>query len=111
MATLVLESLTCVKTTGDAGNSDEVYIDISTEGLSGKLPESGYWPLSDNQTQGINSTYEFTGTFTLTVMENDGVGDDEIGGFTFDTNEAPPGSPLVFTGEGSDYQLNFTYTE
>lgn len=110
MATLVLQSLTCVTTTGDAGNSDEVYIKLATEGLSGQLPESGYWPMSDNQTQAINSTYEFTGSFTLTVMENDGVGDDEIGGFTFESDEAPPGSPLVFNGEGSNYELNFTYS-
>src|ERR1044071_6927435 len=100
MATLVLQSLTCVTTTGDAGNSDEVYIKLSTEGLSGKLPEDkDYWPMSDGQTQDIQTTYEFAGPFTLTVMENDGVGDDEIGGFTFESDEAPPGSPLVFNGE------------
>ena len=111
MATLVLESLTCVTTTGDAGNSDEVYIKLSTEGLSGKLPQDeGYWPMSAGQTQAIDSTYEFTGSFTLTVMENDGVGDDEIGGFTFESDETGPESPLVFTGEGSDYELNFTYS-
>ena len=92
MATLVLESLTCVKKTGDAGSNDEVYINLATEGLTGKLPEnSDYWEMSDGQTQAIDRTYEFVGTFT------------------FDTGITPPGSPLEFTGEGGDYELTFTY--
>ena len=110
MATLVLESLTCVKKTGDAGSNDEVYINLATEGLTGKLPEnSDYWEMSDGQTQAIDRTYEFVGTFTLTVMESDTGNDDEIGTFTFDTGITPPGSPLEFTGEGGDYELTFTY--
>jgi hypothetical protein len=111
MATLVLNSLTCVQKTGDAGSNDEVYINISTEGLSGKLPSNeDYWEMSDGQTQALGNTYEFTGTFSLTLMESDAGNDDELGAFTFDTSIAPPGSPLEFTGEGGDYELNFSYT-
>ena len=49
MATLVLDSLTCVKKTGDAGSNDEVYINLSTEGLTGKLPRIGAFLIAQRE--------------------------------------------------------------
>lgn len=114
MATIQIQSIECVKKTGDAGSNDEVYINLETEGLTGKLPDDkDYWELSDLQIQEIERTYDFTRTFTVTVMESDTGSDDQIGTYTFDTSKSIPSSPLVFRGdEGDDwdYKLNFTYS-
>lgn len=114
MATVQIQSIECVKKTGDAGSNDEVYINLETEGLTGKLPEDkDYWELSDLQIQEIDRTYDFGRTFTLTVMESDTGSDDQIGTYTFDTSKTPPISPLRFTGTDDDkwdYKLNFIYT-
>ena len=114
MATVQIQSIECVKKTGDPGDNDEVYINLETEGLTGKLPDDkDYWELSDLQIQEIDRTYDFNRTFTLTVMESDTGSDDQIGTYTFDSSKTPPSSPLHFTGEEGDewdYKLNFTYS-
>ena len=111
MARLLLDKLKCVRKTGDPGNNDEVYLDLRTDGLEGRLPgEHTYWEMSNGDTQDVAHPYDFIRDFTVTLKEDDTGNDDIIGEFTFDVNIAPPGSPLVFTGEGSHYELTFTMT-
>jgi len=111
MATITLKSLKCVKKTDDAGSNDEIYLNLRTDGLSGRLPEDkDYWEMGDGETQNINRTYDFRDQFTVTEMENDAGSDDTVGEFTFVVQVPPPGSPLVFTGEESLYELAFEYT-
>lgn len=109
MATLTLHSLKCVKKTGDAGDNDEVYMNLSTDGLEGRLPgEKTYWEMGDGETQTIGRNYDFINQFTVDVKESDGGSDDFIGSFTFTANNTPPPSPLIMTGEESLYELAFT---
>src|SRR5215210_2876113 len=114
MATVQIQSIECIKKTDDPGSNDEVYINLETEGLTGKLPDDkDYWELSDLQIQEIDRTYDFNRTFTLTVMESDTGSDDQIGTYTFDTAKTAPSSPLIFRGDDGDdydYHLNFVYT-
>ena len=109
MARLSLDKLKCIRKTDDPGNNDEVYLDLRTDGLEGRLPGSStYWEMSNGDTQDIGRAYDFIREFTVTLMEEDTGNDDTIGEFTFTANIAPPGSPLVFTGEEGQYELYFT---
>jgi hypothetical protein len=110
MARLFIEKLKCVKKTGDAGNNDEVYMDLATDGLEGRIPDKGYWEMSDGDSREIMREYSFLRDFFVGVFENDGGKDDTIGEETFQVNIQPPGSPLVMTGEGGKYELSFRYT-
>lgn len=111
MARLFIDKLKCIKKTGDAGDNDEVYLDLRTDGLEGRLPgSSSYWEMRSGSEQEIDHTYDFIREFTVTLMEEDTGNDDTIGQFTFDANIAPPGSPLIFNGEGGQYELSFTMT-
>lgn len=110
MATLTLHSLKCVKKTGDAGDNDEVYMNLATDGLAGRLPgEKTYWEMGDGETQTIGRTYDFINQFTVDVMEEDSGSDDLIGSFTFTAPNIQP-SPLIMTGHESYYELAFTQT-
>jgi len=111
MATITLQSLKCIKKTDDAGNNDEIYLKLKTDGLEGRLPlDKDYWEMGDGETQGINRTYDFREQFTVTEMENDTGSDDVVGEYTFVVQIPPAGSPLVFTGHKSEYELFFNYT-
>lgn len=109
MATLRLISLTCKKKTGDAGDNDEVYMNLFTDGLEGRLPgEKTYWEMGDGESQTIERNYDFINQFTVDVKESDGGGDDFIGSFTFTAANTPPPSPLIMTGHESYYELFFS---
>jgi hypothetical protein len=111
MATITLQSLKCIKKTDDAGSNDEIYLKLRTDGLEGRLPgEKSYWEMGDGETQAINRTYDFREQFTVTEMESDTGSDDVVGEYTFVVQIPPPGSPLVFTGEKSEYELSFAYS-
>ena len=102
MAKLFIDSLKCIRKTDDPGNNDEVYLNLRTDGLEGRLPSSStYWEMSNGDTQEIDHTYDFIRELTVTLMEDATGSDDTIGEFTFDVNIAPPGSPLIFNGEGA----------
>ncbi len=111
MPTIYLDKLHCTKKTGDSGSNDEVYLEISTDGLKGKLPEDkDYWEMSSGDSQSIGRTYDFRGEFLIICKESDTASDDTIGEFTFVAGTTPPASPLYWTGHDSDYQFYFTYT-
>ncbi|HZF13856.1 MAG TPA: hypothetical protein VFE33_34110 [Thermoanaerobaculia bacterium] len=111
MATITLQSLKCIKKTDDAGNNDEIYLKLKTDGLEGKLPsDKDYWEMSNGDTQNIGRTYDFREEFTVTEMESDTGSDDVVGEYTFVVQIQPAGSPLVFTGHKGQYELFFNYT-
>ncbi len=112
MATITLKSLKCIKQTDDgAGNQDEIYLKLRTDGLEGKLPsDKKYWEMSSGDTQAIDRTYDFRNEFTVTEMESDTTSDDVVGAYTFVVQIQPAGSPLVFSGHKSQYELFFDYT-
>jgi hypothetical protein len=103
MATITLQSLKCIKQTDDgAGDEDEIYLKLKTDGLDGKLPsDQKYWDMTKG---------DFREKFTVTEMESDSTSDDVVGEFTFVAEIAPPASPLVFTGYEGEYHLFFQYT-
>lgn len=110
MARITLNSLKCVKKSGDAGGNDEVYLELRTDGLHGRLPgEETYWEMGDGETVTINRTYEFLNEFTVEGKEKDTGKDDVLGEFTFKVGATPPSSPLYWTGHESQYELSFTY--
>ena len=111
MPTIKLDSLHCTKKSDDAGSNDEIYLELKTDGLKGKLPEDkDYWEMSSGTTQSIGRTYDFRGEFLVVCRESDTAGDETIGEFTFVAGTTPPASPLYWTGSKSDYQFFFTYT-
>ncbi len=111
MAQITLQSLKCIKKSDDAGNNDEIYLKLKTDGLEGKLPSNeNYWEMGDGETQAINRTYDFREEFTVTEMEHDTGSDDVIGQYTWVVQIQSAGSPLVFTGHKSQYELAFVYS-
>ncbi|MEA2603002.1 MAG: hypothetical protein QOF89_3994 [Acidobacteriota bacterium] len=110
MAKLFIEKLKCVRKTDDPGNNDEVYMEMKTDGLEGRLPDKGEWEMSDGDTRDIQREYSFLADFFVGVFESDTGNDDTIGEYTFQVNKQPPASPLILTGESSRYELSFRYT-
>jgi hypothetical protein len=110
MAKLFIDKLKCVHKTDDAGDNDEVYMEMKTDGLKGRLPDKDDWEMTDGDTRDIQREYSFLVDFFVGVFEHDTGSDDTIGEYTFQVNKAAPASPLIMTGEGSKYELSFRYT-
>ena len=83
---------------------------VSVDGvLSGRYPSgSGYQSMTDKDVWGVNQTYAFTQSCTVTFWDSDGGGDDSLGSFTVETSGTSSSSPVTLTGSGGNYTCTFS---
>ena len=84
--------------------TDEIYLVITEKGGKATRYDLGR-DFEDDETVSPDVYFAYDGPITVTLWEDDPVGDDKIGSFTLDTSDR--NGRIVLAGSGGEYLLRY----